>query len=138
MSTDYPIVISALSEEGGGGYIGVVPDLIGCVSDGETPEEALANVKDAIVEWIATHRRRGLEAPEPGSAARRERDKYERLLKNLREIAVSVDHLNLRLDELEVSIREIEAKLENEDAWHRFADITGAIRRTPDARPRLV
>jgi antitoxin HicB len=29
-----------------------VPDLPGCMSDGETPEEALKNAQDAISSWI--------------------------------------------------------------------------------------
>ena len=44
---DYEIRISALSGEDGGGFVAVVPELPGCMSDGETRQEALANVRDA-------------------------------------------------------------------------------------------
>ncbi|MGH1356548.1 MAG: type II toxin-antitoxin system HicB family antitoxin [Thalassovita sp.] len=35
--TDYPIVLVPLCEEDGGGFAAYVPDLPGCMSDGETP-----------------------------------------------------------------------------------------------------
>ena len=44
----YPVIVSPLSEADGGGFAATVPDLPGCMSDGETPEEAIANVLDAI------------------------------------------------------------------------------------------
>ena len=43
-----PVVITPLTAEDGGGFAATVPDLPGCMSDGETPEEALGNVRDAI------------------------------------------------------------------------------------------
>lgn len=48
----YPIVIEPLPPEDGGGFLALVPDLPGCMSDGSTPEEAVANVQDAIESWI--------------------------------------------------------------------------------------
>ena len=38
-------VIEPLSEEDGGGFLATVPELPGCMSDGETRAEALANVE---------------------------------------------------------------------------------------------
>jgi predicted RNase H-like HicB family nuclease len=40
-----------------GGWVVEVPSLPGCISEGETREDALANVRDAIETWIdgATH-----------------------------------------------------------------------------------
>ena len=48
----YPIVVEALSAEDGGGFLATAPDLPGCMSDGETREEAARNVEDAIACWI--------------------------------------------------------------------------------------
>lgn len=62
---EYPIIIAPLSDEDGGGYVGVAPDLLGCTSDGESPQEAVANTQQAIVEWIETAQRRGLDVPKP-------------------------------------------------------------------------
>ena len=49
---DYPIVIEPLQASNGGGFAALVPDLPGCMSDGETQQEAVANVQDAIRVWI--------------------------------------------------------------------------------------
>jgi antitoxin HicB len=49
---EYPVLIEPLSIEDGGGFLASVPDPPGCMSDGETPEEALHNVEDAIATWI--------------------------------------------------------------------------------------
>jgi|SRR5690606_19212141 len=68
---DYPVVIRPLGEEEGGGFIAFFPDLPGCVSDGETPEEALEHVREAYAEWMDTARTRpGFVLPAPGKRAR--------------------------------------------------------------------
>jgi len=48
-----------------GGYIADVPDLRYCSAFGETPEEALAEVRQSIVLWLETARDCGEEVPEP-------------------------------------------------------------------------
>jgi len=62
---DYRVLIEPLTPEDGGGFVAVVPDLPGCMSDGETPEEALANVRDAIAQWIDEARALGRSVPPP-------------------------------------------------------------------------
>ena len=37
-----------------GGYTVYAPALCGCVSEGETMDEALENIRDAILTWHAT------------------------------------------------------------------------------------
>lgn len=70
-SLQYRIDIRPLSRSEGGGYLASVPELPGCQSDGETPEEALQNVYDAIDSWIeAAHEMgRPIPAPEHGRHA---------------------------------------------------------------------
>ncbi|MGY6629014.1 MAG: type II toxin-antitoxin system HicB family antitoxin [Oceanicaulis sp.] len=68
--TPYEIRVTPLSQEDGGGYMAMVPDLDGCVSDGETPQEAVANAMDAISQWLQARREMGREIPAPGSATR--------------------------------------------------------------------
>jgi antitoxin HicB len=51
-SLEYPVIIEPLRQQDGGGFIATAPDLPGCQSDGETPEEALAGVRDAVAAWI--------------------------------------------------------------------------------------
>jgi len=43
---EYPVVLER--DEEAGGYVVYGPTLTGCVSQGETEEEALENIKDAI------------------------------------------------------------------------------------------
>jgi antitoxin HicB len=62
---EYPVMIEPLAPEDGGGFLASVPDLPGCMSDGETPEQALANVRDAIDEWIEEARSLGQPIPAP-------------------------------------------------------------------------
>ena len=45
----YEVVLEPSDE---GGYVVYVPTLRGCVSEGDTEEEALENIKDAIVMWL--------------------------------------------------------------------------------------
>jgi predicted RNase H-like HicB family nuclease len=42
-----------------------VPELPGCMSDGETYEEAVNNAQQVIHEWIETARELGCDIPEP-------------------------------------------------------------------------
>ena len=44
----YPFLMSILPPEEGGGYLIEFPDLPGCMSDGETIKETIANGKDAV------------------------------------------------------------------------------------------
>lgn len=64
-SQDYEVRIRPLSYEEGGGYLADVPKLPGCMSDGETPQEALENAYDAIVCWIEAAKEMGHPIPEP-------------------------------------------------------------------------
>jgi len=42
------------------GYTAVVPALPGCISEGDTEEEALENIEDAIQGWFIVARKHGL------------------------------------------------------------------------------
>lgn len=65
-TTKYPFEVRPLSNESGGGYMVTFPDLLGCMSDGETMEEAIANAMDAEHSWIETAREFGDAIPGPG------------------------------------------------------------------------
>jgi predicted RNase H-like HicB family nuclease len=64
---EYPVVIEPLSGEDGGGFLATVPDLPGCMSDGETREEAARSIADAIDVWIEEARRLGRPIPDPSA-----------------------------------------------------------------------
>jgi predicted RNase H-like HicB family nuclease len=46
-------------------YIVTVPDLPGCMADGQTPSEAYENVKIVMREWMETALTAGRTIPEP-------------------------------------------------------------------------
>jgi predicted RNase H-like HicB family nuclease len=46
-------------------FIAEVPELAGCMADGQTHQEALANVEVIIEEWLETARSLGRPIPEP-------------------------------------------------------------------------
>jgi len=64
--TDYPFTVRHLSPEDGGGYLIEYPDLPGCISDGETQEEAIKNGQDAVACWITAAKETGRSIPKPG------------------------------------------------------------------------
>lgn len=53
-----------LEQQEEGGYTVYVPTLPGCVSQGKTMEEALANIKEAIEVYLESLKERGLSSPE--------------------------------------------------------------------------
>ena len=57
----YRIVLEPQEE---GGYTVYVPALPGCLSQGETPEEAMDNIKEAIIVYRESLRERGIVLPE--------------------------------------------------------------------------
>ncbi len=61
----YTRMLSRLSKEDGGGFMITFPDLPGCMSDGETEEEALENGRDAFVSWVSARIDQGKDIPEP-------------------------------------------------------------------------
>lgn len=46
-------------------FVAEVPELAGCMADGATYQEALANAEIAIQEWIETAKELGRPIPEP-------------------------------------------------------------------------
>ena len=61
----YTLIVKPLTPEDGGRFIAIVPDLPGCMSDGETPAEAAENVQDAIACWIEAAHDVGHVVPKP-------------------------------------------------------------------------
>lgn len=58
---EYTVVLEPNGDEPG--YTVTVPALPGCISCGDTVEEALENIKDAIELWIRVARKKGEPVP---------------------------------------------------------------------------
>ena len=57
--------INVLCSEGDGCYVADIPDLQYCSAFGESPEEALAEVRKAMAAWIESAREEGKPIPPP-------------------------------------------------------------------------
>lgn len=63
MDTRYEIIIFWSKEDQA--YLAEVPELPGCMADGETYQQALSNAEQIIQEWIVTAQELGRSIPEP-------------------------------------------------------------------------
>src|SRR4051812_28339934 len=52
----YQFTVRPLSKEEGGGYLVEYPDIPGCMSDGETVEESIADGREALRECVDVFR----------------------------------------------------------------------------------
>jgi predicted RNase H-like HicB family nuclease len=68
MDTRYEIIIFWSREDQA--YLASVPELPGCMADGETCQDALSNAQQIIREWIETAQNLGRPIPEPKAAGR--------------------------------------------------------------------
>ncbi|MCU6455042.1 type II toxin-antitoxin system HicB family antitoxin [Sphingomonas sp. A2-49] len=62
---DYEVDIVPLGVSDGGGFAAIVPELPGCRSDGETPQQALDNAYDAVLCWLEAAEEMGRAVPQP-------------------------------------------------------------------------
>ncbi len=61
----YSHIISQIPKEDGGGFLITFPDLTGCISDGATEAETVANGKDAFKAWVSARIDAGKDIPSP-------------------------------------------------------------------------
>jgi len=61
----YNIVIKHFNDESGSYYFAKVQEFDGCMSDGDTFEEAFKNIQEAMEGWIETKLENGFSVPEP-------------------------------------------------------------------------
>lgn len=64
---DYAIRIEPLPSEEGGGFLVTVPDLPGCVADGDTIEQAIVEAQDAFAAWAVAERQDKGDLPTPST-----------------------------------------------------------------------
>ena len=64
---ELPYRIELIPDTDEGGFAICFPDLPGCLSSGETVEEAYRNAEDAKFEWLTAAIEEGISIPEPDS-----------------------------------------------------------------------
>lgn len=94
----YPFTIRPLADSEGGGFAIEYPDLPGCISDGETPEEALRNGSDAVKAYLLSCVKHGDPIPKAGAASGQWRQRvprsiHARLVARARQEGVSLNAL---------------------------------------------
>jgi predicted RNase H-like HicB family nuclease len=60
-----PYRIELIPDRDEGGFVARVPDLPGCMSQGETADEAVEMIHDAMRGWLAVSLEHGDPVPEP-------------------------------------------------------------------------
>lgn len=107
----YPIVVRPIPADEGGGYQAHAVDLLGCIGDGSTQEEAIRDVLSAIAEWVDEARRLGRPVPEPGSGVQRlheERRQFQQLLQLQDEL---IEEHQARFEELSRRIENMKQQI---------------------------
>ncbi len=115
----YSFEVRPLSEDDGGGYLITFPDLPGCMSDGETVNEAVENGMDAAMCWLETAKERGQRIPEPKTrysgqfVQRVPKSLHARLVSFAKHEGVSMNTLVAQFVAEGLANVEIETKLKN-------------------------
>jgi predicted RNase H-like HicB family nuclease len=65
-----------LSKEEGGGYLVEYPDIPGCMSDGETVEEAITNGREALLDCLEVFKESGRKIPRPSIEAAQSEENF--------------------------------------------------------------
>ena len=94
----YQFTVRPLSNEEGGGYLVEYPDIPGCMSDGETIEEAIKNGRAALRDCMEVFRESGRKIPKPRIEAAQWRQRlpktlYSKLTKQAENDGVSINSL---------------------------------------------
>lgn len=131
----YSVFVEPLSDEDGGGFVARVRDLPGCMGDGETKAEAIADVEKAMVEWTTAWVEMGRDIPEPGAflkKAQKRRDRELELLRSLlarlRENEEALESLEVRVDAIEQDVQFLIEMNEEAQARERFEILTNPMR----------
>lgn len=99
LSLPYKITLYPADEEG---FVVEIPELPGCISQGETREEALVMIEDAKIAWLTVALELGKDIPEPVQEEETFSGKFVlRLPKSLhRDLAKKAKEENVSLNQL--------------------------------------
>lgn len=126
----YAVVVLPMREEDGEGYVALVPDLFGCMAVGDTREEAVLEIGEAILEWIDEAHRLGRDVPQPGAigeehrkmraALRQVNDRQDALIKKQ---SALIESLRKALDEATAALSDAHQRDEVSFEWNLDCDV---------------
>lgn len=101
-SMKYAVIVEPAGE-GEEGFYAVFPDLPGCMGDGDTPEEAIADARLAFDAWMEVQATRFApeDLPQPGSAMFEAEIERGTLLERLNDLTQQLDDAKARIAALE-------------------------------------
>ncbi|MGH7870040.1 MAG: toxin-antitoxin system HicB family antitoxin [Candidatus Dormibacteraceae bacterium] len=56
-------------QAGNSGWVAEIEDLPGCLSQGSTPEQALVNIREAMISWLTVALEDGVDVPRPRASS---------------------------------------------------------------------
>jgi len=77
---EYQFTVRRLTKDEGGGYLVEYPDIPGCMSDGETIEEAISHGREALRDCLVVFKESGRKLPKPSIEAAQWRQRLPRTL----------------------------------------------------------
>ena len=77
---NYQFTVRPLSKAEGSGYLVEYTEIPGCMSDGESIEEAIANGREALLDYLAVLKESGVKPPKPDLAPAQWRQRLPRTL----------------------------------------------------------
>jgi antitoxin HicB len=113
MDEFYPIVVVQATKEDGGGFLGFAPDLKGCISHGDTQEEAFTGAREAIEEWLLEAKELGREIPKPHSASETAKEQRSALMVQIKEQSVAIESMSDDIKKLKEDNEKLRSVLAN-------------------------
>ena len=87
--------VRPLPEEDGGGWLITFPDLPGCMADGESIEQAMAEAVDAEESWLKTREELGVSEPSGRFVVRLPKSLHAKLSARAKQEGVSMNTLTV-------------------------------------------
>jgi antitoxin HicB len=109
---EYTIVLQPLPEEDGGGYFAYVIDLKGCIGAGASPEEALADLQNAMDEWRDEAVRLNRQIPKPGTEVKKYKNREKELSSLVKAQSELIDRQTGLLKTQEDALRQAQHEVE--------------------------
>ncbi|WP_423209048.1 type II toxin-antitoxin system HicB family antitoxin [Paracoccus yeei] len=99
-SMKYALIVEPAGD-GEDGFYAFFPDLPGCMGDGDTPESAIADAREAFDAWMQIQAERVEELPQPGSAVAEVEADRGRIIERIADLERQLEEAKARIVALE-------------------------------------